>query len=117
MGTFFHPITLIGPSGTSETLQALVDTGILFAVIPSPVLRRIGVKPDRTVRVGPERRRRGLTQVQAELDGERGYAMVVFGTARDVPRIGRHTLDSFLLDVDEAGQRLVPKVFRLIQHA
>ena len=116
MGTFFHSITLIGPTGTTETLEALVDTGILFAVIPSPVLKRIGVKPDRTVRVGPTKRRRSLAQVEAELAGERGYAMVVFGTARDMPRIGRHTLDSFLLEVDERGQRLVPKVFQLIQH-
>ena len=117
MGTFFHPITLIGPTGASETLEALVDTSILFAVIPSPVLRRIGVKPDRTVRVGPKKRRHGLTQVQAELDGERGYAMVVFGTGRDMPRIGRHTLDSFLLDVNPVEEKLVPKELRLIWHA
>lgn len=64
MGAFFHPIKLTGPGG-SETLEGLVDTSILFAIIPSPVLRRIGVKRDRTVRVGPTKRRRGLTQAEA----------------------------------------------------
>jgi len=27
VGTFFHPIRLIAPSGASETLEALADTG------------------------------------------------------------------------------------------
>lgn len=116
MGTFFHPITLIGPTGVSETLEALVDTSILFAVIPSPVLKRIGVEPARTVRVGPTRRKRGLAQVEAELAGERGYAMVVFGSARELPRIGRHTLDCFILDVDPVAQKLVTKELRVIWH-
>ena len=31
-------------------------------------------------------------------------------------RIGRHTLDCFLLDADPAQQRLVPKEFRVITH-
>ena len=114
MGAFFHPITLVGPSGASETLEALVDTGVLFAIIPAPILKRLGVKPLEARRFGPARRR--IAQVEAELAGERGHAMVVFGAAGEVPRIGRHTLDCFMLDVDERGQRLVPKVLRLIEH-
>src|SRR5438309_1771168 len=42
MGTFFHPITLIGPAG-EETIDALVDTGSTFTTIPRPILERLGI--------------------------------------------------------------------------
>ena len=45
MGTFFHPITLIGPTGASETLNGMVGTGAMFTVIPAPNLERLGVRP------------------------------------------------------------------------
>ena len=113
MGTFFHPITLVGPTGVSETFDALVDTDVLFAVIPSPVLKKLGVEPLGLRRI----QRRRIGQVQGELAGQRGHAIVVFGAARVVPRIGRHTLDSFVLDVGEDGHSLVPKILRMIAHA
>lgn len=112
MGTFFHPITLIGPNGEADTIDALVDTGILFAVIPAAVLKRLGVEPRETQRASIE----PAAQVRAELDGEEGWAMCVFGPDDEPPRIGRHTLDSFLLDVDAENERLVPKTFRLVEH-
>jgi hypothetical protein len=35
MGVFYQPITLIGPSGVRETVEAMVDTGAMFTVIPA----------------------------------------------------------------------------------
>jgi len=40
--------------------------------------------------------------------------MVVFGTSRDVPRIGRHRLDWFLLDVGPVQDKLVPNELRVV---
>jgi hypothetical protein len=98
-------------------VECIVDTSVLFAVIPAPVLKRLGVKPDRFLRdPSAKRRRRGLAQIQAELMGHEGHAMCVFGDDDEPARMGRHTLDCFLLDVDPEGQRLVPKEFRLIEH-
>lgn len=111
MGTFFHPITIIGPNG-EETVEALVDTGILFAEIPAPVLDRLGVIAERRTYLGSER---GLAQVEARLGGHRGWAMCVFGAAESQPKIGRHTLDCFILDIDDNGS-LVPKVLREVRH-
>ena len=112
MSTFSHPITLTGPAGASETLDVVVDTSILFAVIPTPVLRRLGVEPREIRRPGDEQ----VAQVEAELNGERGWAMCVLGPEDEPARIGRHTLDSFLLEIDSQKQKLVPKTLRLVQH-
>ena len=111
MGTFFHPVTIVGPNG-EETIDALVDTSILFAVIPTLVLRRLGVEPRATQTPSEEQ----VANVEAQLNGERGWATCVFGAAEAPARIGRHTLDSFLLEVDPENQKLVPKTLRLIQH-
>lgn len=111
MGTFFHPITIVGPNG-EETVEALVDASLLFAEIPSPVLDRLGIEAERKRYRGEERR---LAQVQARLGGQDGWAMCVFGSPGSQPRIGSHTLDCFILEIDEAGQ-LVPKIVREVRH-
>lgn len=112
MGTFSHTIRLVGTSGASETLQALVDTGATFTVVPAPVLQRLGVRPIHTVHVrladGREQDWR-LGQVEAELDGTRLPILCLFGSPDAPPLIGAHALEAFLLMVDPVEQRLVPK--------
>jgi predicted aspartyl protease len=117
VGTFFHPITLIGPSGERETLEALVDTDRLFAVFPASVLDRLGIASHRRARLSVEGEVRELRlgHAEAELKGEHMPTMCLFGDEDEPARIGRHTLDSFLLQVDEEHQDLVPKVFQLVQ--
>ena len=112
MGTFFHRITLIGPSGVTESLDALVDTGADFTTVPAQALRRLGVQPHRTVKL---RVASGdvveweLGRVEAELDGIREQILCVFGSAEAPPVIGAHTLEAFLLGVDPSRGRLVPR--------
>lgn len=112
MGTFFHTITLIGRSGATETLEAMVDTGAMFTVIPAPMLERLGVRPFRTM---PVRFANGqieewpLGQVEAELNGVRMPILCLFGSTDAPPLIGAHALEAFLLTVDPAEQKLVPK--------
>jgi len=112
MGTFFHPIRLIAASGASETLEALVDTGAMFTVIPAPILERLGVRPFDSV---PVRFANGQTgawpigQVEAELDGQRRPILCLFGSPDAPPIIGCHALEAFLLTVDPVEQKLVRK--------
>lgn len=113
MSTFFHPITLIGAAGESETIEALVDTEHLFALLPYTVLIRLDVYAPGSTRYKGQWR--GLGQVQAEVNGEPGWITYITGAAGETPLIGRHTLDSFLLDVDEENQ-LVPRELREIRH-
>ncbi len=113
MGRFSHTVTLIGPSGAgAETLEALVDTGAAFTVIPEPILTRLGVRPFLTL---PVRFAKGHTEnwrmgeVQAEIDGQRMPILCLFGSTDAPPLIGAHALEAFLLTVDPVEQRPVPK--------
>ena len=112
MGTLFHPITLVGPTGLSETVNGMVDTGAMFTVIPAPVLERLGVQPFRTM---PVRFANGqvqewhMGQLDAELDGQRVPILCLFGSPDAPPLIGAHTLEALLLMVDPVEQKLVPK--------
>jgi hypothetical protein len=110
MGTFTHPITLYSKSGeASETLEALVDTDTLFAAFPRSLLERLGVHMD-------ESRGQPIGHVEAQLGEHRLTIMCVFGEDDQPARIGRHTLDTFLLEADFEKEELVPKTFQLIQH-
>jgi clan AA aspartic protease len=111
MAEFSHPITLRGPLG-QETLEALVDTGALFTVVPQEVLDRLGARPfdslpvrlaDGRVQTWP------LAQVEAEVDGRRRPILVLAGPPGSLPLLGVHALEAFLLTVDPVERRLVPK--------
>ena len=111
MGTFTHPITLIGPGGQRRTVEALVDTGSTFTSVPHQVLEELGVEPRREVRL---RLADGTSHVQqlgrvlVQLDGVEELTFVVFGEPESPPTIGAVTLETLLLGVDPAGKRLVP---------
>ena len=112
MGTFFYAIRLTGASGASETLEALVDTGAVFTVIPAPILERLGVRPFDTIPVrfaNGETEQWPIGQLEAELDGRRRPILCLFGSPDAPPLIGAHTLEAFLLTVDPMEHKLVPK--------
>ena len=112
MGTFFHPITITGPTGESETVEALVDTGSTFTTVPRPVLERLGVVPFTRGRVrlaNGQVVQAELGEVTAEINGQDARTIIcVFGEATAPPLLGAHTLEAFLLGVDPDGKRLVP---------
>ena len=112
MGTFTHTITLIASSGDrTETLEALVDTGATFTIIPAPILERLRVVPEQTVSLrlaNGQREQRTIGEVRAELDGVEHTIICIFGAPEAPPAIGAHTLQAFLLAVDTVEERLVP---------
>ncbi len=113
MGTFTHTITMFDPSGQrSETVEATVDTGSTFTLMPSPLLERLGATPRRTIRLRQASGQiieRPLGDVEAQLDGVRGTIACLFGEPNDPPIIGAVTLETFLLAVDPVEERLVPR--------
>lgn len=111
MSTFFHPITLIGASGERVTIDALVDTGATFTLVPGELLRELGVRPQRraSLRLADGRtHEQEVGHMLVELDGLEGPTYVVFGTNGAPAAIGAVTLEGFLLGVDPVAQRLIP---------
>jgi len=112
MGTFFHPITLIGPNGESETLEALVDTGASFTAIPRSILERLGFRPHRTTRLTiatGETVEWPWGWVDTTLDGVQEQTPCVFAPESAPPVIGAITLEIMGLGVDPGRKRLVPR--------
>lgn len=111
MGTFTHSITLIGPAGQRQTVDALVDSGSTFTSVPRDLLVGLGVEPRREVRL---RLADGTSHVQQlgrvliQLDGVEEVTVVVFGEPESPATIGAVTLETLLLGIDPVAQRLVP---------
>ena len=103
MGTFFYPITLIGPSGRRRTVEALVDTGATFTSVPTDILEELGVEPRRQVNLrlaDGSLHTQPLGRVVAELDETEEITFVIFGDPGSPSTIGAVTLETFLLGVD-----------------
>ena len=83
MGTFTVPVMVGNPySAARETVDALVDTGAAFSVMPASLLRRLGIEATRTRRLRlangeVEERQTGMAFF--EVDSMDGEARVVFG--------------------------------------
>jgi predicted aspartyl protease len=111
MGTFLHPITLIGATGERVTVDALVDTGATFTTMPSETLLELGVRPHRIVRLrlaDGRSHEQELGHMLVEVDGLEGPTYVLFGSEGAPASIGAITLEGFLLGVDPVAKRLVP---------
>lgn len=112
MGTFTQSITLLSDSSDRrEDIEALVDTGATFSSAPAPVLERLGVSPERTVRLrlaNDQIEERQLGFVKARIDGQESYIPCVFANEDEPAVIGAITLEVFLLAIDPVEKRLVP---------
>ena len=111
MGTFRVPLQIGNPeNGVTETVDALVDTGATFSMIPASVLERLGIVPVTTRRfriANGERVEFQTAMAHFETGGYEGEARVIFGPEGQY-LLGATTLEDMLLIVDPIGKRLVP---------
>ena len=114
MGQFMQTIEIGDPTGTRfQALEAIVDTKVMFATVPSSVLHELGVQPKRQMRFrksNGETVQRDIGQTPMRLQGQQMASMVVFGHEEDPVVIGANTLLGLMLDVSAEGDRLVPAV-------
>jgi clan AA aspartic protease len=109
MGTFSYPITVRNPeTGASVSVDALVDTGATFSIVPEVVLRGIGIGPSRDVEM--ELADHSIVQVQlgnAEIvvDGEATVGPCLFGQEGWPTLLGAVTMESLLLAPDPVHRR------------
>lgn len=112
MGSFRVSIEIGDIQGRRfETVEALVDTGATYTLVPRPVLQRLGIVPEErwpfTLADG-RMVDHDVAQVQVRLDGRRRYTVVVFGEERTECLLGVVTLEEFRLGVDPVNRRLIP---------
>ena len=117
MGVFRVPIE-IGDLQASrfETVEALVDTGASYTMIPRSLLARLGISPgwQRTFALADGRERLfDMAESRARLGGMTVTTIVIFGEESVAPLLGAYTLEGFGLAVDPSGGRLVELVGHL----
>ena len=112
MGSFTYSFEVGDPQGASfERVQALVDTGSTFTVLPGSLLRRLGIPVQREVRfrmADGSGLTREVGETMLRLDGQTFTTPIVFGGEGEPLLLGVVALETALLVVDPVGQRLVP---------
>jgi clan AA aspartic protease len=112
MGTFSWPIRISSLDGeNSREIEATVDTGATYTVLPSSLLRELGVPVTRQApfELGDGRIvNLDVGEARATINGASATTQVVFAGDDAAPLLGAVTLEELLLAVDPVHQRLVP---------
>lgn len=99
----------------SIEIELLVDSGAMYSLVPSPTLRKLGIKPtDRQSFIladGTEITRR-FGAATFVINGKRRASPVIFGEKDDSPLLGVVTLESlgFALDPFKRVLRPLPMI-------
>ncbi len=110
MGLFRVPARLTGPTGHSEQVELLVDSGATLLVVPRDLAGRLGVVPRRkqaVVIAGGKREVWPVAEVQLSLDGQE-VTTPCFVAPGGPPLLGAVALESLFLAIDPVAKRLVP---------
>ena len=112
MGTFQIEIGIGDPQGERyEYIDALVDSGSTYNILPARMLRDLGVEVQETgtFKLADGRRmRRDLGQTWVRLDNREYIVPVIFGANNVLPLLGAVTLEIFRLGIDPVEMRLIP---------
>ena len=112
MGTFQVEMGVGDPQGLRyEYVNALVDSGSTYNILPASLLRSLDVAVQRsgTFRLADGRLvERELGQTWIRINEEAYVAPVIFGNDDAQPLLGAVTLEIFLLAIDPVQMRLVP---------
>ena len=118
MTTFRYRIE-IGDSGqeTFESLEAWVDTGASYTLIPREVMERLGHVPthQRPFRLADGSVvELGLCQAPLRIGEETAMVSCVFGDEASEPLLGATALEEFGLGADPINHTLIPIVLNLL---
>ena len=110
MGLFHVKGRLTGPTGRSEEVDLLVDTGATLLVVPRPLADRLGLRPGRSqpvVIAGGQRDVWPVAEVRLALDGQETTTPCFIAPAGPA-LLGAVALESLFLAVDPVAKRLTP---------
>ena len=112
MGVFNWPVRLDSTDAErSLQLDALVDTGSFYTIVPASLLRRLETVPTEKVGLELADGRRvawDVGEARATVDGRSVTTLVVFGEDGVEPVLGAYTLEGLRLSVDPVEETLVP---------
>ena len=112
MGIFSWPMRIASLDGEqTRDIQATVDTGARYTVVPANLLRELGITPNRrsVFELGDGRRvEMDIGEARATVDGVSAVTPVIFGTDGTEPLLGAMTLQILNFAVDTPSERLVP---------
>ena len=113
MGLTYIRASITNPARPRRTarLKFLVDSGALYSVVPTPVLRRLGIKPGKTksfILADGTEVKRSVGQALFRLDGEEAASPVIFGAAGDSVLLGTVSLEALGLMLDPLKRQLRP---------
>jgi len=109
MGLFRVPARLTGPTGQSEEVELLVDTGATLLVVPADLAGRLSLVPRRhhpVVVAGGRREVWPVAEVQLTLNGQE-VTTPCFISPAGPPLLGAVALESLFLAVDPVAKRLI----------
>jgi predicted aspartyl protease len=101
----------IGERERETSVDMTVDSGAIYSVVPAPVLRGIGVQPERseTFWLADGRHvRRQVGFVFFAIEGSEAVSRVIFGRTGDACLLGMVTLEELGLSLDPLKRRLRP---------
>ena len=109
MGTFEVRLEVAGPGRDRfEPVEALVDTGSTYTVLPRSLLQELRFPVDRRAQFvladGTELER-DLGRAWVRFEGREEFTLVMFG---DHALLGAVTLEEFLLAPDPSSRQLLP---------
>jgi len=111
MGTFHVHLEIGDPAGERwQDVDAVVDTGASYTVIPRPILERLTVTPqDRFpfVLADGTQIERDVAETRVRLTGRIRTTLVIFGDEDAPALLGASTLEGFRLAVDPVTRRLI----------
>ena len=113
MGLFNWPLQISNLTGDrSSEVEAMVDTGAIFTMLPASLLREMGISPTRKdifELADGSRVEMDIGEMRVRSNGHSAVTPVIFGADDSTPLIGAVTLEELLLVVDPVGQKLVPR--------
>ena len=111
MGTFTVKIEVgDSPGDQFEAVEALVDTGATYTMIPASLLNRLGVVPlaqMNFILADGQRIERDVGEASLRILGSTFHSPVVFANEDSNVLLGAVTLQIFGLGVDSLNERLI----------
>lgn len=113
MGLTYLRARIANPARPTRTaaIKFLVDSGAFYSVVPTAILRRLGIRPHSsrtfTLADGTEITRK-IGDATFLIEGQRAASPVIFGEADDASLLGSVSLESLGLMLDPMKRVLRP---------